>query len=301
MIRPGQVLTSIIHRRIMKENKNFLATFTGKTGSGKSYSCLFTGEDYYKQKLNQEFPVENVCFSIKEFIERIQFIKKHNLKGQIVILEEAGVNIGSLDFNSKLVKIFNYILQSFRSLNICVLLNLPGFHMMSKQARELMHMKITTIEIDKKNKAVKLNAKWIQINEQSGKTYWHKPMVKIGKEMVKLDYLMAGMPSQKLIEAYEGKKSDFLDTLLKESMDKLQKPKKELTALQERVGLLIAQGYSRKEMAQILSIDMSTISEHYSMAKKKGWTAQDFKELLEKKLKEDKNPKNPKDLGFHAF
>jgi len=43
----------------MVNNKNFLAVFTGQTGSGKSYSCLRLAELWYAYYFNgKEFPTQ---------------------------------------------------------------------------------------------------------------------------------------------------------------------------------------------------------------------------------------------------
>ena len=53
-------------------------------------------------------------------------------KGELLIFEEAGANMGSLDFQNKVSKVFSYVLQSFRSLNIGILFNLPVEGSLSK-------------------------------------------------------------------------------------------------------------------------------------------------------------------------
>jgi len=73
-------------------------------------------------------------------------------KGEIIIFEEAGVNMGSLDFQNKVSRMFNYVLQSFRSMNIGILFNLPYLTMLNKQARMLLHFSMESAGVDPKQK-----------------------------------------------------------------------------------------------------------------------------------------------------
>ena len=105
----GEIFLRWINNRFIK-NKNVITVTTGPTGSGKSYCDLRRAEMQHRRIFNEEFPIENCCFSVSELMQRIQFGKLR--KGEILMLEEAGVNAGSNDWQNKVVKMFNYVLQS---------------------------------------------------------------------------------------------------------------------------------------------------------------------------------------------
>jgi len=219
----GKLMNSIIKRRLLKNNQNILVAITGKTGSGKSYSTLSICELYYNEVLNKEFPIENCCFSLEELMKRLR--SGQLKKGDLLILEEAGVNAGSLDFQNKIVKMFNYLLQSFRSLNVGLIVNLPMFSMLNKQSRMLMHLHLQTVTIDKDKKIAILKPLWLQYNQHSGKLYLHRPEVYNDGVPEKIDYIVCPLPSSELRKKYEQKKENFLFGLVDEFNKEIEKVK----------------------------------------------------------------------------
>jgi hypothetical protein len=191
-------------------NKNGLIVVTGGTGSGKTYSALKFCECWYKYKFNEPFPIENVCFSLEEVARRLKDRKLR--KCEYLILEEAGANLGAADFQMKISKIFTYILQSFRSMNIGLVLTLPVLTMLNKSARQLIHMHLTTSGIvgGKCNLKVKIH----QLNQHSGKSYWKRPHINNGGMSAKVDMIAFTLCSKELRDAYEKKKSDFVYKLV---------------------------------------------------------------------------------------
>ncbi len=123
--------------RMMQNNKNYLCVITGAVGSGKSYSCLRLAELWYEFYFKKLFPQENICFSVEALIKRLN--SGELKKGDILIAEEIGIGANSKNFQSKTNKALQFILQSFRSLNIIVLFNVPHFSFFDKTARMLMH------------------------------------------------------------------------------------------------------------------------------------------------------------------
>ena len=107
----------------MKQNRNAIISVVGDTGSGKSYACLRILERM-NEIINpgKKANVENCCRTLPEFMERLKHVKK----GDVIILEEVGVNLAAATWASKLNRIMNHIMQTFRTQNLVVLLNLPN-------------------------------------------------------------------------------------------------------------------------------------------------------------------------------
>ena len=154
-----------------KKNKNILIATIGATGSGKSYANLRMMELWYLYKFKTQLPMENVCFSIKEAMELINSQKLP--KGSLLVIEEAGVTMNSLDFQNKIVKFFNFVLQSFRSKNIGILFNLPNLGFMTKTGRTLLHGIFQAMKINPQTKEVSVKPFYIQTEPFSGKVYKH--------------------------------------------------------------------------------------------------------------------------------
>jgi len=193
----------------IKRNKNVISATTGPTGSGKSYNDLRKAEIHYKNLFKEKFPIENCCFSIEQLMKKVT--DKSLRKGEIIILEEAGVNAGSADWQNRIVKMFNYVLQSFRSMNIILFMNLPVLTMLSKQARQLLHIHNETKGIDFSTGKVVIKPLVLQLNQQTGKAYWKYLRTGVNGKNSAVTRISYTMPSPELVKEYEKKKQEFLD------------------------------------------------------------------------------------------
>lgn len=224
----GEYLNRYFKRRTIRLNKNVLGVFTGKTGSSKSYNCLSCAERWYQFHFKKEFPIENCCFSPKDIVKRIKELKdnKQLRKGTLFILEEAGTNLGNLDYQNKIQKMFTYILQSFRSMNLILLINLPVFSMLNKATRELVHFNFISERIDFKNKISLVKPLFLQLNEQYNKTYWHNPTGSVNGYPIQLSLLQFTMPPKRLTELYEAKKLNYVSDLTEIFLEEIAKEEK---------------------------------------------------------------------------
>lgn len=274
----GEVFNKWIYNRMILQNKNILTATTGPTGSGKSYIDLRRAELWYQFYFKKPFPKENICFSVSEVMKRLS--SGELKRGDLLILEEAGANLGSLDFQNKVSKVFTYVLQTFRSLNIGIFFNLPYLSMLNKQARMLIHAQLVTAGIDHQKKVSKCKAFFIQINQTSGKVYskyLHVNMMGKSKKIKKFNY---SLPSPELREKYESKKLKFvtelteefshqLDELEKDKIRKMERP--ELSENQKIVYPLLCKGLTQKEIEDLTGIDQSQISRCKKKILEKGY------------------------------
>jgi len=277
LLEEGEFICKFRKNRLLK-NKNIICVTTGATGSGKSYSNLRQAELWYEYNFKKEFPIDNVCFSITELMKLLS--SGELKKGEEIILEEAGTNVGSQDWQNKTVKMFNYLLQSFRSMNIILTMNLPVFSMLSKQPRQLVHMQINTEKIDFELNRVKVKPLMHQLNQQSGKSYWKYPRVKVRGKIRALKRLSFGLPSNRITRLYELKKKRFLlemtneftEELMKIERDKMDKmSRSDLTDKQLELVKLIQEGLSVVDIALKVKKTKTSVYEMINSIKKKGY------------------------------
>ena len=263
----------------MKNNKNFLSVFTGATGSGKSYSCLRLAELWYNYYFNgKQFPTENICFSVEQLVRRLRTGKLK--KGDLLVVEEIGVSANAKNFQSKTNKALQYILQSFRSLNIIVLFNVPHFSFFDKTARMLMHSHIQTQRIDVEKKICILKPYFLSISQSTGKIYskWLRVKnIKTG-QIIKITSLSLRKPSEELCKIYEKMKHKFVQTLIADLDDQnelqtqQQKNKlKLLTPRQQQVFDYLNEGKTTGEIAKLMDLAVSKISTQKKYILKKGY------------------------------
>jgi len=265
-IEEGELFNRWLDNRF-KRNKNVLTAITGPTGSSKSYQDLRRAELWYKFKFNKEFPTENICFSVGEVIRRLKDLHK----GSILIFEEAGANLGSLDFQNRVSKLFTYVLQSFRSMNVALFFNLPYLSMLNKSARMLIHVHFQTCGIDQEKKLAKSKAFFIQINQQTGKVYPKYLRARVNGKVRTIKRFNYNLPSVKLIESYERKKIRFVSNLTSDFIKELDEIEKDQLRRMGRKELTYPQRLAFEDQVLGLTIKAS--------AKKRGkshnaiWTA----------------------------
>jgi DNA-binding CsgD family transcriptional regulator len=297
IMNTGEFLNKWFEARI-KHNKNVLLAYSGSTGSGKTYSCLNTGENWYKFHFKEKFPVDNVCFGLATLAKRINELHKSGKlrKGELFILEEAGANFGNLDFQNKISKMFNYILQSFRSMNLIVIMNLPVLTMLNKSARQLIHGHFITCGIDYQLNQTKVKPYLHQLNQVTGKSYWKYPRLRVQGKIITLERLRFNKPEPLLIQAYEFHKEnfvfslteDFVQEALKDANKELLKSSRDkLTEKQHKVLDLVVQGLNQREIGERLGVEQASIHYHCKAIIKKGYDLEKY--TKNKNLKNSKN------------
>ena len=225
VMKEGQVLNKWIGNRFDK-NKNVLFAMTGATGSGKSYTSIRICELWYEHKFKEAFPVEtHVCFSISELMKLLN--SKKLRRGELIILEEAGTSLNALEYQNKVSKLFTFILQSFRSMNIGLIFTLPVLTMLNKSARLLLHAHFVTSGIDYFQEIAKIKPLFHQLNQGTGKSYWKYLRVKYDGSFVALERLNYKIPGKELRKAYEIKKDKFVYDLAKDFSEQLDEIEKE--------------------------------------------------------------------------
>lgn len=208
----GELLNKWFENRLIRSNKNIIGLVVGSTGTGKSFVCVRIAELWYKHHFKKEFPIHHVQFSVEGVIDLLNSGKLK--RGDVIILEEAGTSMGALDFQAKISKIFTYVLQSFRNLNLCLMLNLPSPSMLNKNVRLLSHFQFETAGIDKQKKTSEIKPFFVQTNTRSGKRYLKYMNVKKGNRALKIQRFVYSIPSKDLVEAYEKKKRKFVLNLI---------------------------------------------------------------------------------------
>ena len=261
---------SYILRRI-NTNKNFLACITGSTGSGKSYSGLREGET-----LDSDFDVDNVCFTPQQLMDLVNGVTKKLKRGSFILYDEVQVTHGHLDYRSMQSKMLNYLLQTFRHRNFILFMTSPHFSYINASARKLFHCRMETIHIKSKLKLCKLKPLLLQTNQSTGKVYQKYLRVSIkGQGTFPLKSISVRLPSKKLIDDYEDKKTKFTNELnikiteeLKEAESGVSKVKP-LTTRQEEIYNFIKDGGTLKNMVKEFNIAEQTLKDHIEYINKK--------------------------------
>lgn len=203
-----------IKQRI-RRNKNMLMLISGATGSGKSYCSLRIA-----QELDPEFNIERCVFTGIELMDLINSGKLGS--GNVIVFEEAGIDLSNRSWQSTMNKLLNFLLQTFRHKNFILIFNSPYADFIDKSSRKLFHSECQTLSIDFKNKQVRLKPLLIQYNSRNEKFYYKflRCVTKDGVLPVKV--WRVDMPDAELLKQYERKKNEFTSRLNKNILEELK-------------------------------------------------------------------------------
>ena len=235
------------------------------------------------------FTIKSVAFSAKEFMEILNNIDSLK-KGDVIILDEAGIFMSSRSWQSLNNKMINFILQTFRNLNLIVIITVPNLTFIDSQSRKLFHLLMETQEINYKEKKVIVKPLLMQNNPKINKLYLKYLRIKIkGKGVMPIKKVKFGLPSELLIKQYEEKKSRFLLNLNLEIEREINKNEakemregglKPLSEQENKVFNLYLEILSKnpnlkraliyKMIAELMNLDHTTVYQYMNNIKKKG-------------------------------
>lgn len=286
-------LVRYIHRRI-SNNKNFLATITGPTGSGKSWSALSMAE-----LIDPEFNASRVIFKARDLMK---LINSGSLKpGSVILWDEAGIDLSNRNWQSVTNKMLNALLQTFRHKNFILLFTVPFHDFIDSASRKLFHADFETQRINKNEGAVIIKPKLLQYNSNLAKWYRKYLKVQINGHIVKIKRWAVPKPSDKLIKEYEEAKNKFTKDLnmdINKQLDELEAPERnevkveedkfkektmmeDLESLDNKIYQLHLQGKSYREIANQVGFDSpNSVCSRLNKIKRKNALIEKYKSAI---------------------
>jgi len=286
--------------RTMKQNKNNLISVIGQTGSGKTYTAISICEIMSKMD-GVPFGIDNVVFSLRELMDLINSGKLK--RGSKIIFDEPQVSISAREFQSEANKVFNYLLSTFRHRNLTLFFCTPFETLLDKNSRRLFHARFETMSINRNNNTCRIKPRFIEYSDFKTDAYRKQLIVMFKDEngrnkSQKLFYWDVPKPSKELIEQYEQKKLEFTNNLNKNISERLKlfdesgksltaekveeiPERKPLTPTQEKVMRVFAnikESNKFERAKEILNISLSAIHKNKTLAEKKGYAVEEFKE-----------------------
>jgi len=204
-VRESAILRKVIYRRVHEWNQNFMGTFVGETGKGKSYAALRIAE-----ALDPNFGIGNVAFTLEEFFA---LVEEDQPQGSVIVLDEAGVSASHRDWYDDAHQHLNYVLQTWRHQNRIALITLPELDKLDPVARSRLHGYFEMIRINHDEEWSRAQYKNIKTNPRTGENYFRYPRLRWDGTKRKFKGLTFGLPSEELREAYEKKKEQFTSEL----------------------------------------------------------------------------------------
>lgn len=255
-------------------NHNFVANGIVVHNSGKTYSQLRLGEI-----LDPEFNVDRVVFSVKEFMDLVNSGKLH--RGSVIVSEELGTQMSRREWYAISNRLFSFILQTFRNLNLIVLFTVPNADFIDSHAMKLFHMCFETIGIDPDKQLVYIRPKLIKSNVLGGGKHYYKFLRLVDRGRVDVvDSLALKKPSKALCKAYEEKKTIFTEQLNKRVLSEVSKVEDEIrgdmldemATKHKEVLKAYTKGYDMEQIAEATGYSLNQIKTIMTTLRKKGLT-----------------------------
>lgn len=234
--------SAALHSRKSK-GLNSIILVMGARGIGKSYLSLKIGETY-----DHNFNVNNVIFTMEEFLTRLNEVKKYAW----LVFDETGLEVAAREFMTIINKVMSYIAQSFRYTAVNLICVVPNPDMVDIHIRELADF-------------------WIVVTNRGHARVYRTRMNPFRSGSLStplLCKLNITLPSQPLCDEYESKRRMVLDSkytiylqeILKQKGKGIEPVNKRLEAIKllEEAKQL---GYTKASEVDAFIADRLTISE----------------------------------------
>lgn len=264
--KSGNALVDYIHTECFDHNSNFIGIWTGKCGSGKSISSLRICE-----LVDPTFTIERVCFDIESLMRLIVKFQEEkeqgiDIRGRCILYDEAGISMDNRAWQNQLHKILNDTIETFRFLNLVLMVTVPARNRIDKKMRDLFHGTFVITEKAEKYRRVKFYLE--KVNPINNFEYRKYLNTRINGWNVRINSLKVYKPSAILLHQYEKRMTDYKQKInvrgLKQiSKDVNNKDKicsiRELSPRQSQVMEFLGQGLSKQEVAKKLGVSYGSV------------------------------------------
>jgi uncharacterized Zn finger protein (UPF0148 family) len=196
-------------RNRIKKNKNLIALFIGDTGSGKSLSSIRLAE-----RIDPSFSLERIVFTVEEFLK---LVNSDLPKGSVIVFDDAGLGINARLWQETSAIIFGMLTQGFRYKQIITFLTVPDETFIERQSRKLVHIRFEATDVQGLMKMKLLSRNTFDPERPLAKF----PRIHRGRKEIAVKMVKFQLPSQELLEKYEPKKEQYMETRFNEFDEEL--------------------------------------------------------------------------------
>jgi len=208
-----RVVRRDVWKRCNVENKHFMGCIVGREGSGKSHTAIKIAS-----AVDPTFTADRIFFDPARLLEVLR--DNEHGAGTAVIIDEAGVGLGSRTWYDKDQILVNQALQTARDDNMCVLFTLPRLSELDSQTRGRLHTFIEMMSLNKREGYA--DARWLNLSpsrDESAQLYKEYPRLKEHGQTKKIERVRFRPPDSTVVEAYEDRKAAFKDELYADAIE----------------------------------------------------------------------------------
>jgi len=208
----GRIVKQKMWRRMNVENQHFMAAIVGREGTGKSHSALTLS-----RLVDPGFTAEDVYFDPQELLRA--FDSDQYGRGDMIVLDEAGVGLGNRSWYDKEQILLNQTLQTVRDDNMGVIFTLPRLEELDSQTIGRLHAFVEMLDVYPNEGWAE--TKWKNVNltrDGSGKEYKKYTRLNVGGVQKRITRCAIAPPPEGLVEAYEQRKAEFKEKLYEDAI-----------------------------------------------------------------------------------
>jgi len=208
----GRIVKQKMWRRMNVENQHFMAAIVGREGTGKSHSALTLS-----RLVDPSFTAEDVYFDPQDLLRA--FDSDAYGRGDMIVLDEAGVGLGNRSWYDKEQILLNQTLQTVRDDNMGVIFTLPRLEELDSQTIGRLHAFVEMMNVYPDEGWAE--TKWKNINltrDGRSKEFKKYTRLNVNGMQKRVTRCAIAPPPEDLVEAYEARKEAFKAELYEEAI-----------------------------------------------------------------------------------
>lgn len=216
-----------------------LENFDGRHRSGKSVTaCLMA---YLQDETFWDDFENRVIADHNQFIDLMEKIEKHNIKGACIIIDEAGVSMSSSDWYEVWLKTITKMVQMFGYLRPRIKFVAPVKDFVDSRLRKMFH-RYNKVQRNNNRESIILpyNVKYSTLRK---KEFYRKPKVRIHGQDKTIRRIHLGLPPSWFLERYVQLEQNRKPEMFKEFIEDIKrgevKQTKEKADIKELIGLVV--------------------------------------------------------------
>jgi len=208
----ARIVRQKIWKRMNVDNEHFMGAVVGREGSGKSHSALKLA-----RTVDPDFTADDVFFDPQDLLEA--FDSDDYGKGNVIILDEAGVGLGNRSWYDKEQILLNQTLQTVRDDNMGVLFTLPRLEELDSQTIGRLHAFVEMLETYPDEGWALSKWKNISLSRDGRGDDWKKyTKLRAGGVKKRITRFAIPAPPSELVANYEEQKEAFKAELYEEAI-----------------------------------------------------------------------------------
>ena len=245
--KKGESCIVTLTKKRIKNNLNMFCMFTGKLGSGKSWSGIS-----YALELDPDFDAEKqITFNFRKTMELINADWFQKKKVKVILWDEPQITISNRAWQSQVNKLVNYLISTFRHQNIILIMAAPYKDFLDSQTMKLLHWEFQCSKINKKKGVCITYPKYQQYNPNKKITYPHPLYVLTKGKRLLMRTWKIKKPNKEAIKIYETNKLKFTASLNKDIEKKLN----ELEKVEDKPRSILDTGTTKQREAKRLFVE----------------------------------------------